>query len=668
MDSSLKICIVILVQVLVSSCGSALQSGSAGVFPGVSRDLASFCAARPSLPIDLASMLVHVKRNVSFNYKLYLFSNEYVFQTGQIVPRDDFRIHSFPVKLKRLSEFWPSFVATYQLRGESLNPISSYKFNLNHFLRPVLVDPSENKRGHKEKKHSKRDHLKDHQTRDAHQVPEDARSESLPGDPAPLTRGYHEQHQNLNRHIRFDRDDQVSSLSRRSSYSLESDLEDKQTNVKHIGDTLVPVGTFSSFYVNLTYMVRKDFGQSSPELIRIQVDSSQFLVNQLVLIGNGTAPSPFSGDYSFLNHKILRDTNTRITSINQIYEDWITRNFYTVVYIQRRQIVNSDSLEQDLGASSDLDMAVKEEAQEVLISDRLVFRGSSAALLGADQLDYEVKASAFITEKNGLHYYLEFVNPGKFYLGAVDWTKRPFKMIDAQHSPIKATRTLLDNEELLLCPPAICYADRPVDEVVAYGRIAFPDQLVQQVASLFNSPASENQNRTKLGAAASIQLNESVLMYPKVSGATDEVISKIRTREAALVEASSSLRLSEIVDRTMAGSNASQIQTRLHLRDWIWPLARTQVEADKMPKFSWRYELARRNDVKAKPDSYGFALTGHEIEASYRVFNELFLIAVSRGLINDPFALISEPSINLVCLSMQPSPLSNYIDNIRQIN
>lgn len=629
MNYSFKIYLSILAQTLVICC-RAQQTPASSPFPGVSRDLASFCAARPSLPIDLVSMVVHVKRNVSFNYKLYLFSNEYVFQTGQVVPRDDFRIHAFPVKLKRVADFWPISVPTYQLDGATQTQVASHKFDLNYFLRPVQAEPK-HRSSTREKTVNKR-----HQssTFAHHRLPEDARGESLPGDPEPHIPSFHGDHKNINEHIKFDRDDQVSALSKRSYHQADAGTSaETRANVKLVGDLVVPVGSFSSFHVNLTYMVRKDFGQILPEIIRVQIDPVQFSVNQLLLISNGSTQVPANEDYNFLNHKILRDTNTRITAINQIYEDWITRNFYTVVYIQRRQMIDSDLHDSD---TPDL-QEPKNGLEESVINDRLVFRGSSAALLGADQLDYGVSAAAFITEKNGLHYYLEFLSSGKFYLGAVDWTKRPFKIIDSQRYPIKATRTLLDNEEMLLCPPAVCYSDRPIDEVVAYGRIAIEDQFVSRVMAMFTSNSNDNHNRTKLDPTKPIHLNESALSYPKSTISIDAA-SKIRERELVSSNSDGLNNLDQLIHLTTTGSGTVHVITKLHLRDWLWPLARERLQPGHVPKFSWRYEHAKRNDIKAKQDTYGFALTGHDIEASYRVFNELFLISVSRGFIADPFA------------------------------
>lgn len=628
MYSYFKICLLLIVQILVT-LGQPQQLQTNSPFPGVSRDLASFCAARPSLPIDLATMVVHVKRNVSFNYKLYLFSNEHVFQTGQVVPRDDFRIHSFPVKLKRITEFWSSAVPTYQLQGDSLEQVSGLKFNLKHFLRPVPITGRANK--------SKLARLnKRQEPPKPSELPEDAMGELLPGDQHVATSSSDSGAVDMNKHIQFDRDDQLSVITRRSRlHPVEPSSDDLHTepDQDHDGpqfstNSVVPVGAFSSFHVNYTYLARKDFGQTNAEIVRIQVDANQFIVSQLLLISNGSQlgpdlSPPLNEDFGFLSHKLLRDPNTRITAINQIYEDWITRNFYTVVYIQRRQ-------DSDLSAQDD-DSELDERNTE-LINDRLIFRGSSAALLGADQLDYDVKAAAFITEKNGLHYYLEFISPGNFYLCAVDWSKRPFKIIDSQRFPMKATRTMLDNEELLLCPPALCYSNRPIDEVVPYGRIELPEKLLQAATTKVEKSAGR-ESLTRLASSA-IQLTETALTYSSPTNAT-----KLRERDTDDSSSSNSndntsiseIKLDALIGAIKTGSATAQVQTKLHLRDWLWPLNRRQQSTDST-RFEWRYEQARRNDVKPKQDSYGFALTGHDIEASYRVYNELFLISVRTGV------------------------------------
>lgn len=667
------------------------------MFPGVSRDLSSFCAARPSLPIDLASMVVHVKKNISFNYKLYLFSTDYVFQTGQVIPRDDFRIHSFPVKLKRLNEFWPENVPTYQYKrstADSLTLVSSTQFNLKQFFALVPLNP-------KKTLFSKKQHkLKKSQTRGAPNIPEDAHGESLPGDPAqeadfishddktrvPSLADHEDmdrsENHEYNKHIQFDRDDQLSSVSRRRAYasndylvlgspssslsspqasklssSLSTEEGKSSDTTGSLGselfrDSVLPVGSFSSFKVNLTYLVRKDFDQLEPQLIRIQVDSSQFMITQLDILNNGSqhvSSLPHNEDYDFLSHKLLRDLNTRVTAINQIYEDWITRNFYTIVYIQRR-------LEE-----------ISESNEQTIVNDRLVFRGTSIALLGADQLDYSVKAATFITEKNGLHYYFEFLNTGKFYLCAVDWTKRPFKIIDSKKFPIKATRTQLDNEELLLCPPSVCYSTQPVDEVVSYGRISLADKIQRETSILSMSLSSTSSKQLHPILETDSTLNETNLIYSQQQKNKELLAAAERIRlkgrqvnNETSNEETTIISLDNVIDSVKAGS--AYLQTRLHLRDWVWILSRAenqkylvgkqlkrelgkggetsetksatdinsaQVTSQPVTRFELRYELARRNDIKVKPDTYGYVLTGHEIDASYRVYNELYLISVS---------------------------------------
>lgn len=586
---------------------------SSSSFPGVSRDLSSFCAARPSLPIDLATMIVHVKRNVSFNYKLYLLSTDNVFQTGQVIPRDDFRIHSFPVKLKQLNKFWPANVATFEHSGGengALESVPSSTFSLKQFMRNVPIVASKPAKSAKSIRRGRKVDASEPK------VPEDASADFLPGeDNSKLA-------ENINKHIDFDRDDQVSVVRRAYSarylagdqLETESEQSPRDKVQEFAGNQLIPVGSFSSFHVNSTYLVRKDFDQQHPELVRILVDADQFQVTQLQLINYGLRASanyPRNDDYDFLSHKLLVDPNTRITSINQIYEDWITRNFYTIVYIQRK-------LE-----APDLDELEGGESKEpTIVNDRLIFRGSSTALLGADHLDYTVKAAAFITEKNGLHYYLEFLTSSKFYLCAVDWTKRPFKIIDSRQMPIKATRTQLDNEELLLCPPAVCYSNQPIDEVVAYGRIKLSDQIQADLMLLSSSSNSTSKFKSKSYTYNSPPvevLNETALIYSR-----NHKKLHLTERNADLKKEAEADSLAELVKEIKSGS--SELQTRLHLRDWLWPMSRT---TNKDSLFGWRYESAKRNDIKVRQDSYGYALTGHDIDASYRVFNELYLVSVS---------------------------------------
>jgi len=641
------------------------QPSLVGPFPGVSRDLASFCAARPSLPIDLASMIVHVKKNVSFNYKLYLFSTDHVFQTGQVIPRDDFRIHSFPVKLKRLQDFWPPNVPTYKRQNGSrgsLVQVESESFNVRQFLRPVALDLQSRPRVASGRRLAQPQnpafgpqleaaalpgdaHFFSHDVGRVVEAREAAAAVAAASKADPLQRDSGEE-ENPNSHIQFDRDDQLSVSRSQLGYSVDqlefelgsasagSRSKSQRAEEHSPGASIVPVGSFSSFQVNFTYLVRKDFGQLEAELVRIRVDSGQFLVTQLELLGhaNGHQEAPLAErqgaqimDYDFLSHKLIRDTNTRITAINQIYEDWITRNFYTIVYIQRR-----------------LD-GTNENNELTMANERLIFRETSPVLLGADQLDYSVRAAAFITEKNGLHYYLEFLNTFKFYLCAVDWTRRPFKIMDSRRFPIKATKTQLDNEELLLCPPAVCYSSQPVDEIVGYGRLPLPGETRAQPSNQRQAGASSpsvalNATTNRLGQQ---QTNESSLIYSRVPR---ELVDKLKDRRQVEAGDSGGDLVENLYEALKVGSN--QLQVKLHLRDWVWQLTRevaktnsTSPTADltrnnsahnlKPHKFGWKYELARRNDIKVKPDSYGYALTGHEIDASYRLFNELYLISVS---------------------------------------
>lgn len=694
--SRVMLTLITLWQLLIVSLAQQQQQVNNANFPGVSREIASFCAARPSLQIDLASMIVHVKRNVSFNYKLYLFSADDVFQTGQVIPRDDFRIHSFPVKLKKLNEFWPASVSTYQslshivnasssITNRSFIEVSSDSFKLKHFMRPVSLNPAVSaamKRRSKTRRPRTFNQGGLSRPSDARGadlslalspgLPDDARGDILPGDD-----------ENFNKHIQFDRDDQLSSISRRATYFNKNDYlaaveegesapdgtDDFEINREGTnsangrnfsGDHIIPVGSFSSFNVNTTYLVRKDFNQQEMELIKLEIDAAQFLVKKVFLIYPELQSS--SGEFDFLNHKLLKDPNTRITSINQIYEDWITRNFYTIVYIQRR--LNQEP------ASSDDEVASDETGgdRELIVQDRLIFRGTSIALLGADQLDYIVKAAAFITEKNGLHYYLEFLNTGKFYLCAIDWTKRPFKIIDSRKFPIKTTKTLLDNEELLLCPPAICYSNQPLDEVVSYGRLAL-SRKAQREASILSSSFAFQPGAAKLSTGAKVDpqnvvivgfksmQNETSLTYlanePPLNAPREA--RELKQQEAGGPQAMAmtsdqNISLDDVIEEVRLA--ASQLQTRLHLRDWVWILPRNnkqqpqqdrakQVQAAgdnsetttkasqlKLSTFDWRYELARRNDIKVKQDTYGYVLTGHEIDASYRIYNELYLISV----------------------------------------
>jgi hypothetical protein len=719
-------------------------------FPGVHRDLASFCSARPSLSIELAPMLVHVKRNTSFNYKLYLFSSdEHVFQTGQIVPRDDFRIHSFPVKLKHLNEFVPPAdgpagaaaaasagaspaqadkspapIEVYQLVSVEANQTShaarraghrlelvrvpGSSFNPRQFFALVpLVPEIESGRARRRRAHWQ------HRPRQAQGVqtdatrleastttsstpapglPLDAQGDALPGDhhhmpvaaddqdePAPKWSSHGAY---ANEHIEFDRDDQLAILGRpnarlrqlnkrhsapapvRADHHLQPRAAPRQpAGHQHHEPMMMPVGSFSSFRVNLTYLARKDFGQREPELVRLRVDAHRFQVTRADLLwpqqvvtagGNGSSGSladtghagatddarPEPDDYAFLAHKLLRDPNTRLASITQVYEDWITRNFYTIVYIQRRLNAPEEENGEEAAVSNNDDgddggagEEEEEGAQHVeLVTDRLVFRGSSQVLLGADQLDYHVKASAFITEKNGLHYYLEFLPNGKFHLGAIDWTKRPFRFIDSQRLPMKATRTQFDNEELLLCPPSVCYSSQPIDELVAYGRLALAPKLQREASILARSSSSSSLSSS---SSAAWTAGESLPATTTSSPATSQTTSVSHQSEP--------ISLDNLIEAMRSG--APRLDVRLHLRDWTWQLARPHQHqeagsswpaaaagngsAQSPAKFVWHYEWARRNEIKVVPDTYGFALLGHEIDASYRVFNELYLISVS---------------------------------------
>lgn len=727
----------------------AQQPSTNSAFPGVSRDLASFCSARPSLSIELAPMLVHVKRNTSFNYKLYLFSNdEHVFQTGQIVPRDDFRIHSFPVKLKHLNEFVPidgseqdatrrPLVEVYQLvrSGSQQSPtrqklvrVQSSSFSPRRFFSQVPLNPDETparragKRSRSASSSTTTTTTTTTTSRPANRVPLDVQGDALPGDapysfhdvasspdsgvssapelqkPSPLS----SPPPNVNEHIEFDRDDQLAILSqpanklrelnRRHSATTsgeqgqqKQDQSASQRPHSHHQTMVMPVGSFSSFRVNYTYLARKDFGQLEPELVRLRVDPHRFQVSRVDLLEplqqqpmaainqNGSLLAddmnghndnendrPEAEDYAFLSHKLLRDPNTRLTSISQIYEDWITRNFYTIVYIQRRLNGPTEEERDDVTVAAD-EFDDKQtstttstgqsgrrrpqspSSHHELVTDRLVFRGSSIVLLGADQLNYHVKASAFITEKNGLHYYLEFLPNGKFHLGAIDWTKRPFKFIDSQRFPIKPTQTQFDNEELLLCPPSVCYSEQPIDELVGYGRLALADKL-QREASILSKSSSSSSGLPP--AMATAEFRDGARMVALLPEQTHTANSSMDNSTTTVSHQSESISLDNLIEAMRLGS--SRLDVRLHLRDWVWQLPRisekrtghtkpTRLDSNNTnndttgstSKFAWHYEWARRNEIKVAPDTYGFALVGHEIDASYRVFNELYLISVS---------------------------------------
>lgn len=595
-----------------------------GDFAGVSRDISPFCAARPSLPIDLASMVVHVKRNVSFNYKLYLFSGEHVFQTGQVVPRDDFRVHAFPTKLKSLEAFWPTnSLELHQVDHSNQLPIKKkpssqqqqIQFNLRRFFEPVPIKPSNNNKQHPNNRASS-------------DSPSNEFGDILPGD--------------TNKLVTFDSDfETVSGLPQRNSTSASdssNQQQPKETSAKATGNTdysqqqVLPVASFSSFHVNQTYLVRKDFGQPRPELVRIHINPVEFVVDRQVVISFNESQNELENlkslhqDYQFLAHKLLSSSNTRITAISQIYEDWITRNFYTIVYIQRR-IINTSNSQATSPAppppptttTTTSSKTVETESHnndedddDEIVSDKLIFRGSSAVLIGAEQLDYEVKAAAFITEKNGLHYFLEFVSQNRFYLCAVDWTRRPFKFLDSQQFPIKATRQRLDNEELLLCPPAVCYSEQPLDELAAYGHLRLPDDIQRQVRLLTGSPLSSAASLLPL-----VRTHDS---------------SSVLASAVALPPTDTMIDLDQVT-QLVRNVSKTALQTRLHLRDWTWTLdaAGQANKQDQLGKFAYNYGSAKRNEPDLKPvqDSYGFLLTGHEIDASYRVYNELGLVSVS---------------------------------------
>lgn len=647
------------------SCQQQQQQNKLAGFPGVSKDLASFCAARPSLPIDLASMIVHVKRNVSFNYKLYLFSSDHVFQTGQVIPRDDFRVHSFPVRAKRFHEFWPA-----NLSSSGSGSGQSQQFDLKEFFRLVPLDEPRGRQPPRKAPHDaagqplpgeqpRHDDQEPFISHDVAHVMAERQRRSRDRDGAAASTK-ETTATNLNKFIEFDRDDQVSRLNLLPSSLRPGSQESRQHSARpanagrrqSAGRTfeqlVLPVGSFSSFHVNLTYLVRKDFDQTEPQLLKILVDANKFQVYQWEVIADGSErakrnnSAATTDDFAFLSHKLLRDVNTRITSINQIYEDWITRNFYTIVYVQRRLSAAAAAAESDTIAVADDDVEEEKMEEASIVNDRLIFRGSSTALLGADQLDYQVKAAAFITEKNGLHYYLEFLNTGKFYLCAVDWQKRPFKIIDWQQFPIKATRTQFDNEELLLCPPSVCHSNQPIDEIVSYGRLDLAEQIQRQIS-----------RRSWSAQPNALSVVEKIAHSQQPGAQTARLVdgrgrSSNGTAEGSVSssEPSPVISLSQIIEAvkiSAAINGQSGEAARLHLRDWVWPLAgigsrtatttatTTTATADSGigGLFQWRYELAKRNDIKAKPDAYGYTLTGHDIDASYRVYNELYLISVS---------------------------------------
>lgn len=597
-----------------------------GQFPGVSRDVSALCSGRPSLPINLASMIVHVKRNISFNYKLYLFSNDYVIQTGQIVPRDDFRVHSFPVKIKNINEFWPIDVAIE--REGSVEPVTKLDFHFDSFFSMVPMNPSTTtgtQTAQKPKRQASSKRIADRRQRreSLYGNPPEELSDLLPGDTDPPVTATSEKRttekddRNPNESIKFDRDDEVSLLSVPSPNKLQnsgaqvalklrqdpSSFSRVQASSMRVENTvqgtsmILPVGSFSSFQIDTSYFVRKDFGQKKSQLIKVIVNGDLFRVEKVFFISELNGPR--GEDYQFLNHDLLTDPDTRITAITQIYEGWISRNYYTIVYTQRRSKSSSRSSRSN---TTEYNITI----------DRLVFRGSSTTILGADQLGHGVKAAAFITEKNGLHYFFEFISESnKFHLNAVDWSNRPFKIIDSERLSIKASQSFMDNEELLLCPPAVCYSDQPIDEIVAYGRIPLNETIQQQVDILTGVDSVSTPSET--------------------------------------------INLDKIIDTFK--SQANQLKVKLHLRDWMWDLTRDsnldiqgrrvreidslgtfsdKSEVDKIKNqegsfrpFSFRYAQAQRSDIRTTSDVYGYGLTGHEIEASFRVFNILYLVSVS---------------------------------------
>lgn len=586
-------------------------------FPGVPGGLSALCSARPSLPINLATMVVHSKRNVSFNFRLYLFSDYNVIQTGQIVPRDNFKIHSFPVKIKSMNEFWPSDVPT-DIEGSTKNETSQLDFNSFFSLVPAIRRP--NVRNKPKESRLRQSRVNSRITVRA-SPDDDLLSEDSFADISAVRGSVEDPNEN----VEYDRDDEVSVIA--PQLSSISETEDtprakirgrtsvvnymprsrriKRDDIKD-QQRILPVGSFSSFHVNMTYFARKDFDDTKAQLIRANFDDSQFKVTRVTIIND--LNNPRGEDYQFLTHKVLTDPDIRITAITQIYEGWISRNYYTLVYTQRRE----SSIERS-GRSRQRDSSIS------YVYDRLVFRGSSATLLGADQLDYGVKAAAFVTEWDGLDYFFEFMSSShKFKLSAVDWTRRPYKIFDSLRSTIKATRTLMDNEELILCPPSMCYSNEPIDEVIPFGRLPMNEEMERE-ASILAGKWPERSNEPVEGSQ--------IQLYNQTA------------------KPSTSIDLAKMIDSVRGF--ASQLDVRLHLRDWFWNLGRSESSTRKPsdeetepidsnskgssiePRFSWNYVDAQRTDIRLSSDDYGYKLTGHDIEASFRVYNQLHLISVS---------------------------------------
>jgi len=585
------------------------------------------------------------------------------------------------VKVKRFNEFWPEDVPVIYLNETDKRNRSTTNEG-KHFKRAQFLSlvPSEETTSGEANVGNESRTVGPRKRKD---IP-DLHGEPLPGDReyASMRSNHREERtatsqsgaRSLNEHIQFDRDDQVALLNKRSNHgdngeSLElSESSPSSKNLLHRKPSetgggpsrgLLPVGAFSSFHVNSTYLVRKDFNQTACEIIRIIIDPFEFKVVEVQLFGDilwgETVKSERTrsvvqlDELAFLGHKLLRDPMVRIVSINQLYEDWITRNFYTVVYIQRK-LPHAD------------DPEVASGKRQEIITERLLFRGSSSVLLGADQLDYLVGASAFITEKNGLHYYLEFLaEKKKFLLGAIDWSKRPFKIIDSKRFPMKQTRTLYDNEELLLCPPSVCYSEQPIDELVAYGRIELDDPLLRQTLILSktsSTTASHLQHETTLATIVPFQDRHDSLASMLVSN-------------PQLESAQEAINLEKIVSELRKRSQS--LQTQLHLRDWTWTLERSRfarLSADssatksERPPFKWLYDKAKRNEVKALKDTYGFPLAGHDIDASFRVFNELYLVS-SNQLISINYTQANETSVSSRSISEEfPGLSSTPVDPI----
>lgn len=570
---------------LVAVCGC-----SAANFTGVSDSIqSSFCSrdARPGFKVDVALMLVHVRRAVSFNYKLYLISGDRIVQTGQVVPRDDFRIHAFPVRDKSLAEF-AATSASNDSRAVTGDEFARF-LRQSEVQLPRLAGVSRVRRGVSRTQRSKRAVFKQQLEKlrakivdssatieirtptvavqsfagaQSSALPEDADAALLPGDelpqqPAPL---------DLNAAIQFD--DQPSAsyatgdehLQLAARRRLRAAVEPAQVVARDpranrlfsahdasgaVGPSsdatassggerteagVVPVGAFSSFVVNVTYLVRKDFDEVTPQVMQLEIDAKEFQATRMSYVDIDDNAHWQACD--FLTHALLRNNDTRIVSVSQIYDSWIGKTFNTFVYIQRR--VYSGDSESD-----------SERTLRAVVSERLVFAESSKQLIGVDSLGYRVLASAFITELKGLHYFLEFIDDNKFRLSAVSWSQKPYVIFDGARFALKPLRTKLDNQELLLCPPAICTSEQPVDEVLLHG----PDE------------------------------RQSV---------------------------------------------------RLLLRDWSWKLAaNARQPIDKHATFALDFASGLRNDLKPASDNYGFPLVGGEVDATFRVGDDLYAVSVS---------------------------------------